>query len=78
VENPDHHDRLLERAVEDQVIAEPRDDLPSDVGVARAGVENLPTDCGVCREKIGRVEDGSADPVSRQWVVRCNEGADCL
>jgi len=61
VKHSDHHDRLLEGLVKDQIVTKLRHAEPADLRVARSGVENAPPKLRVPGKEVGCVEYGLPD-----------------
>ena len=67
-----HHDCLLERLVNDQVVAEFRHDEPADLRVARSRLADAPSKLRMLGKKIGGVEDGLPDALRRFRIISGN------
>ena len=72
MQNANHHDGFLKWLIENQIIAEFRDDEPADLPVALRSFADAPPDFRMLREKISGIEDEMADAFRRFGIIGGN------
>ena len=75
MKDTDHHDGVLERLMEDEVVAEPRHHEPPDLRVTRRGVADVWSKLAMLRQEVGSVENGLADTFRGFGIVASDETA---
>ena len=69
MKNADNHDGLLKRLIENQIIAEGRNNEPANLRVTFRCVADAPLKFRMLRKKISGVENRSPDALRRVGIV---------
>ena len=75
MKDTDHHDGVLIRLIEDQVVAELRRDEPANLDVTWCGIANPSPKFTMLCQEIGGVENGLADTFRSFGIVATDETA---